>query len=44
MNPIFAMVDPIPYYSSYTHMFMFVNLLIANAGCTRNSQLKTDLR
>ena len=38
MNPIIAMVDPIPYYE-YTRKYMFANLLIANAGTTHNSQL-----
>ena len=34
-NPIIAMIDLVP----YTRMFMFANLLIANTGNPRNSQL-----
>ena len=36
-NPIIAMVDPVLYCSIRARLF--VNLLIANAGTTRNSQL-----
>ena len=43
-NPIIAKVDPIPYHS-YTHTFMFMNLLkITNIGESHNSQLLIDAR
>ena len=38
VNPIIAIVDPVP-YSSICARFLFANLLIANADKTRNSQL-----
>ena len=38
-KPIIVNIDPVPYNSIYMRTLMFSNLLIANVGKTRNSQL-----